>query len=123
MADLNTTLGTLPSGNVARLSDDDLTRYLRDKYNTDGEANRRKASKLRLDFYRDNASSYFEADLRKLFKNNRVLNWRKELLPFALYQNFTRRVVVETSTVYSKPTRRTIDGKKANKGYQTFQRR
>jgi len=120
MPDLNEILGTLPSGAVVRLTDDEMTRSLRETYNTDAERARRKTAKQRIDFYQDAGYSYFCDDLRTLFKNTRVLEWRKALLPFALFQNFTKRVVHEVSTVYSQPASRTI--RAANERYQEFQR-
>jgi hypothetical protein len=120
--DLNDRLGTLPSGNVARLSDDHLTSFLRDKYlASSAEKARRANATMRRDFYRGHTHAYFEDDLRTLFKNPRVFEWRKALIPFARFQNITARIVNEISTVYDEPATRTIKG--ANEKYKRFLRR
>jgi hypothetical protein len=121
MPKLAETLGTLPSGKVVELGQDALFRYLRDNYiKNSEEAARIAIAKQRLDFYHDRAESVFEKDLESLFKNSRVLQWRKDLLPFSQYQNITKRIVDERSAVYSEKATRTISG--ANEGYQDFQR-
>jgi len=116
-------LGTLPSGKIQPLSPDTVGRWLREKYLTDtSEMRRRKDVQLRLDFYDDRSASQIEADIEMLFKNARVREWRKELIPFAEFQNLTRRVVNEISTVYSEPATRAIKGKQATEQYKELQR-
>ena len=121
LSDLNDYLGTLPTGRMVRLTDDQLTSYLRERYQTSSrEKKRRLNASMRLDFYLDRAMPHLEDDLRAVFRDQRVLQWRKAMLPFAQFQNLTRRVVVERSAVYSEPATRTI--RKANERYQQFQR-
>jgi hypothetical protein len=121
MPRLAETLGTLPSGKVAELSGDNLRTYLVEHYiSNDKEKARRAEAAKRLDFYRDQAADYIESDINTLFRNLRVREWRKAMIPFAQFQNITRRVVREISTVYAEPATRRING--ANERYQDFQR-
>jgi hypothetical protein len=121
MPALAKTLGTLPSGKVMELSRDGLRKYLVDNYiKNPKERERRKECAKRLDFYHDRAKDYIESDVRDLFKNDRVKQWRLDMVPFALFQNITRRIVRETSTIYSEPAQRKI--RQANERYQDFQR-
>ncbi|MHC4703585.1 MAG: hypothetical protein ACYTFQ_23730 [Planctomycetota bacterium] len=114
-------LGTLPSGKVLPLSDTSMRRWFEEKYiASPTETRRRKEAELRLDFYNDLATDQIEEDINQLFKNNRVREWRKELIPFAEFQNLTRRVVNEISTVYSEPATRNISN--GDDKYQEFQR-
>jgi len=86
-----------------------MKRWFEEKHLSNaGELRRRKDAELRLDFYDDRSADQIEADVRSLFKNARVRDWRLDLIPFAEFQNLTRRVVNEISTVYSEPATRTI---------------
>ena len=52
--DLKESLGTLPSGNTVSLSNDDLTKYLREKYIfNDEEKIRMRKSGNRMKLYKD----------------------------------------------------------------------
>jgi hypothetical protein len=115
------TLGTLPSGRVVALSDSSLQRYLKTEYVANkAEAERQELARKRLAYYYDEAGPFIEELINRIFKNQRVRDWRKELVPFANYQNLTRRIVREISTVYSEPAIRSV--RNANERYRTFQR-
>jgi hypothetical protein len=114
------TLGTLPSGKVARLSPDMATNFLRDKYKTRQEDERQLEARMRLDLFRDRGRRHFERALDDIFKNAKVRQWRKDFVQFAEFQNVTKRIVREISTVYSQPATRGIS--KAPARYQDFQR-
>lgn len=116
-------LGTLPSGQVATLGADEFRKLCRDQYIMhEGERKRREIARKRLAYYYDDGSRYLSEVVEKIFKNQRVREWRRELIPFANYQNLTRRIVREISTVYAEPAIRRIKGKAANEGYKDFQR-
>jgi hypothetical protein len=114
------TLGTLPSGEVRRLSPDQLTLFLRSKYQTRAEEERKRDSVKRLDLFRDRGRRHFEEALDGIFKNSKVRQWRKDFVRLAEFQNITKRVVREISSVYSEPAKRSVN--KADKAYQELQR-
>ena len=87
---------------------------------TGTQDDRKKEVQKRLDLFRDRGRRHFEASLDQIFKNERVRKWRKDFVRFAEFQNITKRVVREISTVYSEPATREV--KKANVRYQDFQR-
>jgi hypothetical protein len=121
MPKLAETLGMLPSGQGVTLTPDQLARYLNIEYiKNQREADRQKIARERLNFYHDRAERVFEKDLESLFKNSRVLAWRKDLLPFSQYQNITKRIVDEQSAVYSERAIRHISS--GDETYQEFQR-
>lgn len=119
---LNEVLGTLPNGKVLRLTDDQLTKFLRDKYNTDSEARRKASARRRLDLYRDKGRRHFERAIERVFKNQVVREWRKTFLEFSEFQNVTKRVVREISTVYSESAKRSVVRVTDDERYQLFQR-
>jgi len=106
---LNESLGTLPSGKTVALTDDVMTRFLREQYlNSDSEKERRADMRVRLDLYRDRGRLHFEAMVNDVFKNSLVREWRKLFVKYAEFQNVTKRIVREISTVYSETATRTI---------------
>lgn len=118
---LNESLGTLPSGRIANLSDDDVTRRLRlDYIGNKADQTRKRESLMRLDLYRDRGRPHFEAVIGDVFKNDKVRDWRKVFVKYAEFQNITKRIVREISTVYSEPARRTVS-RPTNKSYQQIQ--
>lgn len=119
------TLGTRPDGSVRKLSTDQFARYLKDRWHpvtSKAEAERRKEMRLRLDLYKDKGRPHFEAALDRLFKNPKVRELRKELLEYAEFQNLTRRITREISTVYACPATRTLkSGVQAQRKFKQFQ--
>lgn len=117
---INSILGTLPSGRVYPLSDDDLSKHLREHYIfNDAEADRQKAMRVRLDFYHDRYEAHINAIADTVFQSETVRELRKKFIEMALFQNVTRRIVREISAVYAEPARRTIGA--ANARYQDLQ--
>ena len=87
--------------------DSALFRTLRDQYLlSDEEEGRRKRMRRRKDLYRDRGYKHYDETLRRLFKNRVVLEERRKFIEFAVYQNLTRRVTREISSVYSEPAER-----------------
>lgn len=119
------TLGTLPDGQVRRLKPDAMAKYLRDGWHpvsNRAEAERRKDMRVRLDLYKDRGRPHLEAVLDRLFKNPKVRALRKELLDLAEFQNLTKRIIREISTVYSEPATRTLkSGVTAQRKFKAFQ--
>ena len=114
------TLGTMPGGEVRRLSPDQFTQYLRDKLKTSLQDDRKRDSKMRLDMFRDRGRRHFEKAIDDVFTNQTVRKWRKVFVQFAEFQNITKRIVREVSSVYSEPAKREIS--RANARYQELQR-
>lgn len=115
------TMGTLPSGEVKALSPDMLTQFLRSKYQTKAEDERKREAVKRLDLFRDRGRRHFEEALDGIFNNARVRQWRKDFVKLAEFQNITKRVVREISSVYSEPATRSV--RAADTRYQELQRR
>ena len=109
MPNLNTILGPVIDGRRMRISDETLARVLWHDYigNKDQEE-RRKESRIRLDFYRDRGMQHIDADISEIFKNAKVRKWRKQFVRFSLWQNCTKRIIRETSAVYSESAERGI---------------
>ena len=114
---LKESLGTLPSGNVVTLSNDDVTKFLREKYIfADAERARQKQSRNRLLLYRDQGKQLVEDMVTALFRNLKVRQLRKEFVKYAMFQNVSRRIVREISMVYSSEAIRTVSDR--NESYQ-----
>jgi len=122
MLDLNDILGTLPSGAIARLSDDELTKYLRENYiDNDAERARRKKMRMRVDLYHDRGEAQINAMLDKVFKNELVRSLRKQFVEIASFQNLTKRIIREISSVYSEPATRRVASNAMNMRYKELQ--
>jgi hypothetical protein len=115
-------LAWLPSGRRTALSPDELTGYLRTRYRNDADLERRKQAKKRLDLYKDRGRRHFAEAIDKIYNNEEVRKWRKKFLEYAEFQNVTKRIIREISTVYSEPAQRTTGAKAADETYQLFQR-
>lgn len=105
-----TTLSLLPSG---KTKGEDLTLaelgiYLGQHYNTEEEKSRNQRHTLRDQLYRDGGVRHMEGVIDKLFKDPDVQRLRKEVVPFARFNNVIKRIVNEMSTVYSEPALRVV---------------
>lgn len=123
MASLNELLGALPSGITVPLSDDAMTKYLRDHYiDNRAETARKDSTRKRVDLYKDKGEKYFEAMIDDKFKNEKNREVRKKFVEMAMYQNLTRRIVREVSAVYSQPANRRVKNDAMNARYKAAQR-
>ena len=123
MARLNEILGTLPSGIVVPLSDDQMTQHLRDVYiMNDVEKRRRGKTRKRIDLYHDRGSAQINDMVDDVFKNARVRDMRKKFVELASFQNLTKRIVREISSVYSEPALRRVRSAPMNRRYQQLLR-
>lgn len=95
----------------------ELCKYLETVCVTDKETERKKEAKRRLDLYMDRGRVHFEAAIDDQYKNAVIKKQLKEFLKTADFQNVTRRIVREISTVYSEPAVRKV---KDNDKYQEF---
>jgi hypothetical protein len=109
------TLATLPGGRVGvPLSDDELAKYLRDRYDTDGEKKRLAHHRLREELYRDGGCEYMRGVVNEQFEDEKVKERRRRWVPHARFANPTKRIVDEMSTVYSEPAARSVGGADTN---------
>lgn len=119
---LNEALGTLPSGKVVALKDDELTRHLRDRYLfNDVEAERRKRTRMRIDLYHDKGEKQIDKMVDDIFKNSQVRQLRKKFVELASFQNLTKRIIREISSVYSESATRRVQATNLNSNYQRLQ--
>ena len=113
--DLKESLGALPSGNVVALSDDEVTKFLREKYIfSDEEKARQTKSRNRLSLYKDKGRALVENMVTSLFRNLKVRSLRKEFVQYAMFQNVTKRIIREISMVYSSESLRNISNQNDN---------
>ncbi len=123
MPSLNEILGTLPSGAVVALNDAEVTKVLRESYIFNPrEKDRRKRMRLRVDLYNDRGHKQIVDMIDRLFRNAKVRGWRKQFAELGAFQNLTRRIIREISTVYSEPAKRVVKSRPMNARYQILQR-
>lgn len=104
-------------------SNDALGKHLRESYIfNDAEAQRRKKTRMRIDLYNDRGQAQISAMVDDIFKNAQVKHLRKKFVELAMFQNLTKRIIREVSSVYSEPATRTVESRKMNERYQDLQR-
>ncbi len=119
---LNEILGTLPSGIVSPLSDDDMSKYLREQYVfNDSQKCRRAKMRDRIDLYNGNGQAQINAMVDDIFQNQKVRALRKKFVELAMFQNLTRRIVREISSVYAEPATRIVSSAPMNARYKALQ--
>lgn len=112
-------LATLPSGAIgAPLTEDELSRYLREHYNTDGEKDRNTRHALRDELYRDGGVQHMLGFIDAVFVDPSVRELRKKWVRYARFTNVIKRIVNELSTVYSEPAKRKVAGEADDEKYQ-----
>ena len=79
---------------------------------------RRRRMRRRVDLYKNRGMAHFEAMIRDVFVDPVVREDRLKMLRYSDFQNVTRRIVSELSTVYATETRRRVDSE--NESYQEF---
>lgn len=96
-------LGELPSGKVVPFSFSDLGAHLRAMHlENQGEHERQKLAKERLDLYHDRGQRLLESMIDDVFSHPEVRQERKKFLKYAQFQNVSKRIVDEISTVYAE---------------------
>ena len=95
---------------MARWSDDELTRHLREQYLfSEVEERRQVRAQERLDLFHDRGEDQISRLADKIFRNSKVRAWRKAFIEIACFQNITRRIIREVSAVYSESATRKVD--------------
>lgn len=114
-----TTLAALPiSGETVNpLSFDELAKYLKANVDTDAHKKRNADHALRDELYRDGGDAHMAAVIENVFSNKQVQDFRKKWIPYAKFNNPTKRIINEISTVYSEPAVRSLQDEVANKKY------
>lgn len=98
-------------------------KHLRDCYiNSDAEKARQVMARKRIDLFNDNGSAQIDDMLNDVFANAKVRSLRKKFAELAAFQNLTKRIVREVSSVYSEPATRTVKSGKMLKNYRRLQR-
>jgi len=119
---MNEILGTLPSGTISPLDDDQMAKHLRDAYIfDDSEKARRAKMRDRIDLYNGSGQEQINAMFDSFFSNAKVRSLRKKFVELAMFQNLTRRIVREISSVYSEPALRIVAAPTMNARYKTLQ--
>jgi len=119
---LNEIMGTLPSGTVSPLTDDAMAKALRESYVfNDAEKKRRAKMRDRIDLYNGNGKRLIDAMVNDIFKNAKVRELRKKFVELAMFQNLTRRIVREISSVYAEPATRLVKSTRMNANYRRLQ--
>lgn len=116
----------LPDGSMRqdRVQLKDVGNWIHRRFFGDSPSNkeqlRRKAMRKRIDLYRNRGMPHFERMLGDLYADKAVLEDRKRMLRYSDFQNVTRRIASELSTVYATETRRKVESR--NDEYQRFLR-
>lgn len=102
-------LATLPSGAPGgRLTPDEMQAYLKDHCGGDRDRLRNMRHALRDELYRDGGDQHMSTLIDSVFTDQTVRELRKKWIPYAKFNNATKRVVNELSTVYAEPARRQV---------------
>jgi hypothetical protein len=113
------TLATLPSGQVVTdLDAAGLTKYLRDYVGTSENEAREKQHRLRDELYGDGGTTEMFALIDAVFVNAKVKESRKAWAKWARFNNVTKRIVNELSSVYTEPATRSVSDPSSNAAYQ-----
>lgn len=112
---LRTVLGEMPSGKVFELTPSDVAKYINDNYLTSSTEERRiHVASQRLDLYQDRGRDQLERAIDNVFKNSETRRLRKQFADIAMYQNLTKRITNEISSVYSEKARRRVSDRNGN---------
>jgi len=96
-------------GDGIAMSDADVARWLRENYKKSvAEDDRRKLARDRHALYHDGGNDQIVDQLETVFDNDVVKELRKRFVKMAKFNNVTKRVVNELSTVYAKPAVRKV---------------
>ncbi len=98
-------------------------KHLRECYiQSDAEKARQVAMRKRIDLFNDNGAAQIDDMLNEVFANEKVRSLRKKFAEIASFQNLTRRVIREVSSVYSEPATRMISSARMLVPYRRLQR-
>lgn len=112
-------LAVLPSGTLGPpLTPDELSRYLNEHYGSESEKQRNARHCLRDELYRDGGVYHMRNFINRIFTDPTVRELRQKFVEYARFNNPTKRIVNEVSTVYSEPAKRIVQN--GDDAYQTL---
>lgn len=118
------TLSIMPSGVMGQiLSWDQVSKHLREQYDTQQEKLREARHRLRDELYADGGVAAMEQLLDLVFVDPAVREMRKRWVKFARFNNAIKRIINELSTVYSEPAIREVESEAETKKYKDVQER
>jgi hypothetical protein len=119
---IRSTLSLLPSGAMGQeLSWDQVSRHLRDHYDTEAEKNREARHRLRDQLYADGGIEAMSALIDLVFVDPTVRELRKRWVKVSRFNNAMKRIVNELSSVYAEPAIREVDDEGENEKYRAVQ--
>lgn len=108
----------------------DIVRWVSKEYGLDAASSvnnkhreRREEIAQRVRLYNDDAEDDVNALIDDVFEDTTVREQRKKLVPVALEQNVTRRIVDEVASLYDKPAVRTLKDPAENKRFHEEEKR
>lgn len=115
------TLALLPSGQYGpNLSLPELGAYLGKHLNVDEEKRRNQRHDLRDQLYRDGGCAYMRDQIDHVFIDQTTRDLRKRWIEITRFNNPTKRIVNETSTVYAEPAKRSVADEAEQVKYKTL---
>jgi hypothetical protein len=116
-------LARIPGGQRSPLGWDEVARYLRENvYAPQSEQKRKNAAAMRTALYMDAGDEHLTKWIDEVFQDRSVIDKRQVWVEKSKYNNVTKRIVNELSTVYTEPATRTLANERANERYQEVQR-
>lgn len=114
----------MPSLNdIFGLDQDGVSKRLRECFiNDQSEVKRRDNARKRIDLFYDRGHKQISEMVDSIFKNRKVRELRKQFTELASFQNLTKRIVREISSVYSEPATRSVASAKMQGTYSDLQR-
>ncbi len=108
----------LPAGGRVVRTYDEIAKALDDSW-ISNEDDRIREMKKRVDLYEDRTWNILKDQIRRQFGSEEIIQSKNQLLSESRFQNVTRRIINEISTVYSENAKRSVA---AADGYQEFLR-
>lgn len=117
---IKSVLGMMPNGTLAKeMEPQEVASYLYRKYvSSKPENDRRKEAELKNELYNDGGDVEMGRLIDRVFTDKDVRALRKHWIRYAKYQNPTKRIFREISTVYSEPAIRSVSQTENNRRYQ-----
>jgi hypothetical protein len=119
---LTETFGMLPDGTSIEMTWQDVTRRIRDVLFSPAEKQRKKNAARRQRLYMSSGDMDMSEFITTAVKDKTVQKKRLDFVRYAKFDNVTRHIVHEVSTVYALPAKRTVKGDDNNARYQEVQR-
>lgn len=122
---LREALSAAPGVEPTSLTWEKVGTWLRSQYiDSEKEKMRRDRARRRHELYSGAGDADMENFIAQVFKDPEVLKRRREWVSKAKYNNVSKRLTNELSSVYSVPASRVVGGSEANnENYQELQRR